>query len=269
VRRPARPRANVGGGRPVPEATFPRLEAPGPPGPLPYARDVTATPERIAANVAEVRQRLGDAAVAAGRDPADVHLVAVTKTVDADAIRAAVAAGVTDLGENYVVEFRDKRRALEGLEVRWHYIGALQSSTAHRVADLADVVHTLAGEHATRRLAGRAARAERVLDALIEIDFTGERTGVAPEDAPAAAALVASLQGLRLCGVMTVAPITDTPEGARLWFRQLRQLRDDLREKHPDVVELSMGMSLDYDVAVQEGATMVRIGTAVFGARTP
>ena len=253
----------------MPEATFPSLEAPGPSRHLPYARDVTVTPEQIAANVAEVHRGMGEAAVAAGRDPADVRLVAVSKTVGADAIRAAVAAGVTDLGENYVREFREKRQTLEGLGARWHYIGALQSSTAHKVADLADVVHTLAGEHAARRLAGRAARAGRVLDALIEVDFTGERAGVAPQAAPAAAALVASLEGLRLCGVMTVAPITDTPDEARPWFRALRQLRDDLREKHPNVLELSMGMSLDYRVAVQEGATMVRIGTGVFGARTP
>ena len=153
--------------------------------------------------------------------------------------------------------------------MRWHFIGALQSSTAHHVADLADVVHTVGGEHAARRLAGRAARAGRVLDVLIEVDATGERAGVAPELVPAAAGSIAALAGLRLCGLMTIAPITDTPEGARPCFRQLRQLRDDLREKHPHVLELSMGMSLDYGVAVQEGATMVRIGTAVFGARTP
>jgi pyridoxal phosphate enzyme (YggS family) len=225
--------------------------------------------EQIAANLAEVRRRLGEAAVAAGRAPGDIRLVVVSKTVGADAIRAAVDAGVTDLGENYVREFRDKHRALEGLDVRWHFIGALQSSTAHHVADLADVVHTVGGEHAARRLAGRAARAGRELDVLIEVDATGERAGVAPELVPATADSIAALEGLRLCGLMTIAPITDTPEGARPCFRQLRQLRDDLQENHPYVLELSMGMSLDYGVAVQEGATMVRIGTAVFGARTP
>jgi uncharacterized pyridoxal phosphate-containing UPF0001 family protein len=108
-----------------------------------------------------------------------------------------------------------------------------------------------------------------VLDVLIEVDATGERAGLAPVLVPAAADAIAALGGLRLCGLMTIAPITDTPEGARPCFRQLRQLRDDLQEKHPDVLELSMGMSLDYGVAVQEGATMVRIGTAVFGARAP
>lgn len=230
---------------------------------------MTADPEQIAANVHDVRARLGEAVAAAGRDPSDVLLVAVSKKVGTDAIRAAVEAGITDLGENYVTELRDKRPVLQDVAARWHYIGALQSSTAHHVADLVDVVHTVAGERATRRLAGRAARAGRILDALIEVDYTGERAGVGPDDVAGVAALVRSLEGLRLCGLMTIAPPTEVPEGARPWFRALRELRDDLREKHPDVVELSMGMSLDYDVAVQEGATMVRIGTAVFGARTP
>ena len=167
----------------------------GPARPLPYARDVTAPLEQIAANVATIGARLGEAAVAAGRAPRDVRLVAVSKTVEAAAIRTAVEAGVTDLGENYVRELRDKRRTLEGLEVRWHFIGALQSGTAHHVADLADVVETVAGEHAARRLAGRATRAGRVLDVLIEVDFTGERAGVAPEAVAATASLLSSLEG--------------------------------------------------------------------------
>ena len=230
---------------------------------------MTATPEQIADNVRDLERCIGEAAADAGRDRDDVLLVAVSKTVGADAIAAAVAAGVTDLGENYVQELRDKRQALAELPVRWHYIGALQTGTAHHVADLVDVVHTVAGERAARRFAGRAAGAGRVVDALIEVDFTGERAGVEPDALAATASLVASLDGLRLCGLMTIAPLTGMPEEARPWFRRLRELRDGLRELHPDVVELSMGMSLDYRIAVQEGATMVRIGTAVFGARTP
>ena len=230
---------------------------------------VRARPDQIAANVQRVRERLDEAAHAAGRDPGEVLLVAVTKTVDVDAIRAAVAAGVTDLGENYVAELREKRPALTDAAVRWHYIGALRSGTAHHVADLADVVETLAAERSARRLAGRAARQGRQLDALLEIDFTGERAGVDPDDAKAAVALLSGLEGIRLRGLMTIAPLGDTPEDARPWFRRLRELRDRLREGAPDVLDLSMGMSLDYAVAVQEGATMVRIGTAVFGARTP
>jgi PLP dependent protein len=229
---------------------------------------VSASPEQIADNVAAVQTRLSEAATSAGRAPADVRLVAVSKRVGIDAIRFAIEAGVTDLGENYVNELREKVSAIDG-PARWHFIGALQSGTAHHVADLADVVHTVAGAHAARRLAGRAVRNGRVLDALLEVDVTGGRAGLAPADVSRGADLVVSLEGLRLRGLMTIAPITDTPEGARPAFQQLRALRDDLAERHPEATELSMGMSFDYHVAVQEGATMVRIGTAVFGPRTP
>jgi PLP dependent protein len=226
-------------------------------------------PDEIGANLRAIRDRLDEAAVASGRDPADVRLVVVTKTVAVETIRHAVAAGATDLGENYVTELRGKRPVLTDVAVRWHYVGALRTGTAHQVADLADVVQTLSGERSARRLAGRASRSGRVLDTLIEVDFTGERAGVAPEDVETAAALMEALEGVRLRGLMTIAPIGDSAEDARPWFRRLRELRDRLRERHPDVLDLSMGMSLDYPVAVQEGATMVRIGTAVFGARTP
>jgi uncharacterized pyridoxal phosphate-containing UPF0001 family protein len=107
------------------------------------------------------------------------------------------------------------------------------------------------------------------VDVLIEVDFTGERAGVGPDEVPAAADRVGALEGVRLRGLMTIAPPTPVAEDARPWFRRLRELRDVVRERHPDVLELSMGMSLDFQVAVQEGATMVRIGTAVFGMRTP
>jgi len=230
---------------------------------------VSAHAEEIASNLDTVRRRLADAAVDAGRDPAAVRLIVVTKTVPVATIRDAIAAGARDLGENYVNELREKRPAIEDPEVRWHFIGALQSSTAQHVADLADVVHTVAGERAARRLAGRAARDGRTLDALLEVDFTTERAGLSPEAVPSVAKLLASLEGVHLRGLMTIAPLTPDAEGARPWFRRLRELRDTLRERHPDVLDLSMGMSLDYQVAVQEGATMVRIGTAVFGARTP
>jgi hypothetical protein len=230
---------------------------------------VSAHAEEIASNLDTVRRRLADAAVEASRDPAAVRLIVVTKTVSVATIRDAIAAGARDLGENYVNELREKRPAIEDPEVRWHFIGALQSSTAQHVADLADVVHTVAGERAARRLAGRAARDGRTLDALLEVDFTTERAGLSPESVPGAAELLASLEGVHLRGLMTIAPLTPDAEGARPWFRRLRELRDTLRERHPDVLDLSMGMSLDYQVAVQEGATMVRIGTAVFGARTP
>jgi pyridoxal phosphate enzyme (YggS family) len=229
---------------------------------------VSASPAEIADRVAAVRAGLARAAATVGRDPADVQLIAVSKRVDVTAIRSGIETGITDLGENYVAELREKAPIL-GDGVRWHYIGALQSGTAHHVADIADVVHTAGPGHATQRLAARAARSGRIVDALIEVDFTGRRAGVAPDAVGTAAELVATLEGLRLVVLMTIAPPTDAAEGARPWFRRLRELRDGLNERYPGARELSMGMSLDSHVAVQEGATMVRIGTAVFGPRPP
>jgi hypothetical protein len=221
--------------------------------------------DRVLANLRQVRERVTRAAERSGRDPADVTIVAAAKLVPVEPIRWVVEAGVTAIGENYVQELRARRSEVDG--ARWHYIGALRSGTANAVADAADVVETVAGERAARRLAGRAARAGRTLQALIEVDFTGERAGVAPEDAGSFADLVAGLDGLELVGVMTIPPFAADPEASRPWFVRLRELRDVIRERHPGVLETSMGMSLDYEVAVEEGATMVRIGTALFGPR--
>lgn len=226
---------------------------------------MTPDREQVATNAEEIRERIARAAARAGRRGDDVTLVGATKTVDPDRIRWAVDAGVTAMGENYAQDLRVKRDAVPG--VSWHYIGTLQSGTARLVADHADVVETLAGERAARRLAARAARAGRTLDALIEVDLTEGRAGVPPADAERFADLVASLEGLRLVGVMTVPPIPREAEDSRPYFAHLRELRDALRRQHPDVLETSMGMSLDYEVAVEEGATMVRVGTALFGPR--
>ena len=228
---------------------------------------MTAMREDVTANVDRVRDGIARACERSGREVAEVRLVAASKTVSVEAIRWALDAGVTDFGENYVKELRDKHAAVP--DARWHFIGTLQSNSAHHVAALADVVETLAGGRATQRLARRAAASDRTIDALIEVDLTGERTGVAPEELAVTADAVASLEGLRLVGLMTIPPLTEHAEDARPFFAQLRQLRDRIRERHPEVLELSMGMSLDYQVAVEEGATMVRVGTALFGPRVP
>jgi PLP dependent protein len=221
--------------------------------------------DEVLRNLEEIRERISAAAARAGRDRDDVLLVAAAKTVPVEPIRWTIEAGVRAVGENYVNELREKRAQLG--DVSWHFIGTLQSSTAHHVADEADVVETVAGERAARRLAGRAARAARTIDVLIEVDLTGERTGVAPDDVSAFADLVASLEGLRLTGLMTLPPMPQDPEDARPQFVKLQELRRRVQERHPEVLESSMGMSLDYEVAVEEGATMVRIGTALFGPR--
>jgi PLP dependent protein len=222
-------------------------------------------PDPLLESLARIRAAIAAAAARAGRGADDVTLVAAGKTVPVERLRIAATAGVSAFGENYVKELREKAAALTG--VRWHYIGALQSSSAHHVADVADVVQTLSGEHAARRLARRAIAARRELDALIEVDLIGSRTGVSPEDLPAFADVAASLEGLRLVGLMTLPPMPERAEEARPWFVRLRELGEELRRTHPDMLELSMGMSLDYEVAVEEGATMVRIGSALFGER--
>jgi PLP dependent protein len=221
----------------------------------------------VEANLAAINDGISRACDRSGRDPTRVVLVAASKTVPIEPMRWAHEAGVAAFGENYVKELREKSSALPG--VQWHFIGALQTHTAHHVASLAHVVETLASARATTRLARRAAGAGRTLDALIEVDLTGGRTGVTPETAQAFADEAAGLDGLRLVGLMTLPPMPKDPEGTRPFFVRLRELRDRIREKHPGVLELSMGMSLDYEVAVEEGATMVRIGTALFGPRAP
>jgi len=223
--------------------------------------------DTVLANLAEIRARLERACERAGRDPASVRLVAAAKTVEAQAIAWVRDAGVRDVGENYVSELRAKRDVLDG--VVWHFIGTLQRGSAHHVAELADVVETAVPGHAIARLARRAVEAGRTVPVLIEVDFTGERTGVAPETVVEAADEIAATPGVALAGLMTLPPLPETAEDSRPYFRRLRRLSERVAERHPKARELSMGMSIDYEVAVEEGATMVRIGTALFGARPP
>jgi len=210
------------------------------------------------------------AADAAGRDAGQVTVVAVAKGMPGRLVRWAVEEGVTDIGENYVNELASKRAEVDAgttTGVRWHYVGALQSSTAHRVADLADVVHSIGSMHAAGRLARRARLGGRLLPVLIQVDFAGGRNGVAPGDVEAAAERLRGMDGLDLRGLMMLPPMAENPEESRPYFRRLKELRDRAEPNAGDLPELSMGMSADYEVAVEEGATMVRIGTALFGSR--
>jgi pyridoxal phosphate enzyme (YggS family) len=218
-------------------------------------------------NLAHVRERVRAACERVGRDPTGVRIVAAGKGVEPEALRWVVEAGVPDLGENYAVELRAKRELIP--EATWHFIGTLQRGSAHHVAALADVVQTAVPGRALARLARAAGRLGRALPALVEVDFTRERSGVPPEGAVEACDVVAATPGLRFVGLMTLPPLTPDAEGARPYFVALRELLERVQERHPEAVELSMGMSLDYEVAVEEGATMVRIGTALFGARPP
>jgi PLP dependent protein len=221
--------------------------------------------DRVVANVETVRRAVGRACERSGRDPGGVRIVAAAKTVDPEAISWVRDAGIVDVGENYVRELRAKREAVPGIV--WHFIGTLQSGSARHLAELADVVETAVPGRALERLGRRAAGSGRTIPVLVEVDFTGSRSGVAPESVLDAADDVAGTQGLELVGLMTLPPVPSDAEDSRTFFRRLRELVERVAERHPGASELSMGMSLDYEVAVEEGATMIRIGTALFGPR--
>jgi PLP dependent protein len=214
--------------------------------------------------VGRVRTEIARACERAGRRPDDVVLVAVTKTVPPALIRRAMELGVDHFGENHAGDLA-KKAAL--LEATWHFIGKIQRGTAARIAEFADLVHSGEAGRAFEKLARRAAEEGRELPCLAQVDFTGRRQGTPPDEVEAFLEQGARVEGVRIIGLMTIPPITESPEGARAFFRRLRELRDDLRNRWPQVVELSMGMSLDYTVAIEEGATMVRVGTALFGDR--
>lgn len=215
--------------------------------------------------VREVRARIEEACRRVGRSPEEVRLVAVTKGVPVLRVREALAAGVEDFGENYANELAAKAPLVP--EAVWHFVGRLQTGTAPRVADHARWVHSGEPGRALERVARRVARGRGELRCLVQVDFTGRRQGVRPEDAEAAVEAMAELSAVRVVGLMTLPPWEGAAEASRPYFRALRELRDRLRGRWPDLRELSMGMSGDYEVAVEEGATMVRVGTALFGPR--
>jgi pyridoxal phosphate enzyme (YggS family) len=228
-------------------------------------------PEDLAARVRAVRARVAAAAGRAGRDPEDVLLVAVSKTVDAERVRAVYELGVKTFGENRVQEARGKIAALRLPLIRWELIGHLQTNKVARAAELFARVQSVDSLRLAEALDREAGRLGRTLPILLEVNVAGEASkfGLAPEAAPAAARAVAALPHLRAEGLMTVAPPAADPEAVRPVFRRLRALRDELRAAAPagDWRHLSMGMTDDFEVAVEEGATIVRIGRALFGAR--
>jgi len=229
----------------------------------------------IAANIAAVQARIARAAARAGRAPADVQLMAVSKTFPGPAIAEAHAAGLRLFGENRVQEFAGKSWDVKHLDgIRFHLVGHLQSNKAPRAVELFDAIDSLDSLKLAEKLNGLAARLRKRLPVLLEINLGGEqqKAGLAP-DSPELEALLAAaprLAALDIRGLMAIPPHTDDPEGARPYFRRLRELRDAIRARNLPAVTmdtLSMGMSHDFEVAIAEGSTCVRLGTAVFGER--
>ena len=217
----------------------------------------------IRTNLERVRERVARAAERAGRRADDVLLVGVSKTVDVARIRAALSAGLGALGENRVQEARDKIAEV-GRPVPWHLIGHLQTNKVRDALELFDVIHSVDRIDLARELDRRARAKGRTVDAFVQVNVGGElsKGGWPPEAIETAVEAVSALAGLKLRGLMTIPPPVERPEDARGWFRALRKLA----ERH-GLPELSMGMSGDFEIAIEEGATMVRIGTAIFGPR--
>jgi PLP dependent protein len=226
----------------------------------------------VAVRLAEVRARIDAAARGAGRDPSSIRLVAVSKTFPIDAVREACAAGHRDFGENRVQEALDKIAASPDLDLRWHLLGHLQTNKARKAAAAFAMIQSLDSVELLRKLDAAAAESGRSLELLVQVDLAGEATkyGARPDEVPPIFEAASRCTAARVVGVMTLPPVPDTPEDARPWFRRLQELRQQwLAGGVPPAMlrDVSMGMSGDFEVAVQEGATIVRVGTAIFGSR--
>ncbi len=226
----------------------------------------------IAENIRNIQERIAVAARRVHRDPSSVKLIVVTKTIGGERIREAVAAGAMVLGENRVQEARDKIAEL-GPIASWHLIGHLQTNKAKYAVTLFYLIHSVDSLALARELDRQAAKHGKTQDVLIEVNISGEasKAGVDAEDAKVLIREAANLKNIRIQGLMTIPPYTEDPEASRPVFRRLRDLAQDIaKEQIPNVAmkELSMGMSGDFEVAVEEGATLVRVGTAIFGKRT-
>ncbi|MCE5238634.1 YggS family pyridoxal phosphate-dependent enzyme [bacterium] len=227
----------------------------------------------VAANLRRVRDRIDAAATEAGRDPADVTLLAVSKTRAAEEVAHAAEAGASHFGENYVQELVDKQQALadSGLDLHWHFIGHLQRNKVRFLAPFCALIESVDSVRLAEEIDGRAIGLGRVQPVLLQVDLAGEETkfGCPEEQVGEVAERLATLPGVAWEGLMTIPPAADDPEASRPYYRRLRELREQLAAQYPgqNLRHLSMGMSHDYAVAVSEGATIVRIGTAIFGPR--
>ncbi len=226
----------------------------------------------IGANVARVRERIAEAAQRAGRKPESVKLVAVSKTVPPERIREAFAAGLRAFGENRAQELRAKLEPLSDCEIEWHFVGHLQRNKAKYVVPVAALIHSVDSVELGHTIEDRAARLGKVQPVLVQVNTTGEETksGIEPADLPRLLDALCTLEHVRVEGLMTIGPLTTDRKEIRSSFKLLARLLEEERRQgrpHCELHELSMGMSGDFEIAIEEGATIVRIGTAIFGPR--
>lgn len=225
----------------------------------------------ISRNLENVRKRIEAATKSAGRDSSDVKLIAVTKTLEAGRVREAVDAGASCFGENYIQEAREKIEEI-GRDVEWHLIGHLQRNKVRYIFGLFDMIHSVESIRLAEEIDRRADKVGVQMKVLIQVNISGEESkfGIDEKEALDLIRSASRLEGIRIEGLMTMPPFFDDPEKSRPYFQQLRRLRDRIVKEGFENVrmdELSMGMTSDFEAAIEEGATMVRVGTAIFGPR--
>jgi pyridoxal phosphate enzyme (YggS family) len=230
----------------------------------------------IAENIKIVKERIEGAAKRIGRDPSEIKLVAVSKTVDIDRVKEAVIAGITILGENRVQEAKEKisnfKFQISNLKVEWHMVGHLQTNKAKTAIRLFDLIHSVDSLRLAEEIDRESRKAGKVQDVLVEVNLAGEETkhGVSKEGTISLLREISKFKNVSVKGLMTMPPFSEDPEKVRPYFRRLREVRDNINELRVtsyELRDLSMGMSNDFEIAIEEGATMVRIGTAIFGER--
>ena len=223
----------------------------------------------IVENLKNIHQRIASACLRVGRNPEEVTLIAVTKTYSEQSIRDVVDVGVFDIGENYVQELRQKHAEVRDDRIRWHFIGHLQSNKIKYIADWVHLIHTVDSLTLGQQISKWAEKIGRTMDILVEVNTTKEESkfGAAIELAPSLVKDLAMLRGLNVKGLMTMGPFLPDPEDSRPSFIILRELKESLESEGVRLPILSMGMTNDFEVAINEGATMLRIGTAIFGSR--
>ena len=229
-------------------------------------------PQMIAENVKNIQEKIKNACIAAGRNPDSVTLIAVSKTFGFKDVEDVVRAGVLDIGENYVQEIKEKRAQVVEPAIRWHFIGHLQSNKVKYIVDWVHLIHSVDSENVANEIQRRGAKLGRVVDVLIEVNTSGETSkfGVAPGNAITLVRALSTQPNLRVQGLMTISSYFPEPEESRPAFRSLKTVFDEInaaRVLREPMKHLSMGMTNDFSVAIEEGSTMVRIGTAIFGSR--
>ncbi len=227
----------------------------------------------VKSRIESVRNAITQSAVACKKDPATVRLIAVSKNFAADAVRQVIESGVDIFGESYIQEAKEKIAALASYPVSWHFIGHLQSNKARYAVKMFDLIHTVDSFKLAEELNRQAEKIAKIQDILIQVNIGDEdsKSGVSVEEALPLILKISKFEHLSVKGLMTIPPFFDEPEKVRPYFRALRELRDNIRLQKISGIsmdELSMGMSGDFQAAIEEGATLVRIGTAIFGERT-